>query len=384
MKRIYVDYNATTPVRPEVFEEMKPYFVSRFGNPSSVHSFGQDVAKEINVARESVANLIGADSKEIYFTGCGTESDNLALKGIAFANRDKGDHIITSKIEHRAVLDSGHFLEKAGFRVSYLPVDQDGLISPDVLKNAMTPDTILVSIMHSNNEIGTIEPIKELAKIVKEMGAYFHTDAVQSVGKVPLDVRDLQVDLLSISAHKFYGPKGVGAIFIKKGTKIEPFMHGGHQERRKRAGTLNVPGIVGLGKAAELAKAEISEEQARLVKMRDKLIDGLQSQVKGIRLNGHRTKRLPNNVSFCFEKVEGESILLMLDMEGIAASSGSACTSDTLEPSHVILAIGVPAELAHGSVRFSIGILTVEEDIDYILEKTPPIIERLRTLSPLK
>lgn len=385
MKRIYMDHAATTPTDIEVVKEMEPYFTQKYGNPNSIHSFGQEAREAVEEARKKVAHLIGASPSEIVFTSGGTESDNYAIKGIAWANQKKGNHIITSQIEHHAVLHSCHFLEKHGFKVTYLPVDKYGLIDPDDVKKAITDKTILVTIMHANNEIGTIEPIKDIAKIVKEAGIYFHTDSVQTVGHIPIDVNELEVDMLSMSGHKLYGPNGVGGLYLRKGTRIEPLIDGGGQEKNRRAGTENVAGIVGIGKAAELAKKRLAQgEEDRIVKLRDKLIKEIMNKIENVRLNGHPINRLPGNVNFCFEFIEGESMLLNLDMEGVAASSGSACTSGSLEPSHVLLAIGLPPEIAHGSLRLTLGKDNTEEEVDYVIDILPKIIEKLRALSPFK
>jgi cysteine desulfurase len=367
----------------EVVEAMKPFFTQKYGNPNSIHSFGQEAREAVEEAREKIARLIGANPSEIVFTAGGTEADNYAIKGIAWANQKKGNHIITSQIEHHAVLHSCQFLEKHGFKVTYLKVDKYGLIDPEDVKKAITDQTILVTIMHANNEIGTIEPIKEIGKIVKEAGIYFHTDSVQTTGHIPIEVNDLGVDMLSISGHKLYGPKGVGALYLRKGTKIVNLIDGGAQEKNRRAGTENVTGMVGLGKAVELAEKRLAGgEVDKVVKLRDKLITGIMDQIENVRLNGHSTKRLPGNVNICFEFIEGESMLLNLDMKGVAASSGSACTSGSLEPSHVLLAIGLPPEIAHGSLRLTLGKDNTEEDIDYVLDILPKIIEKLRALSP--
>lgn len=383
MKRIYLDYTATTPTHPEVAKTMLPYFTDVFGNPSSIHSYGQEGKGAIEEARVKVAELIGARDEEIVFTSGGTEADNFALKGVAYANEKKGNHIITSPIEHHAVMETCKFLEKRGFRVTYLPVDRDGLIDPDDVKRAITSETVLISVMHANNEIGTVEPIVEIGKIAREAEVYFHTDAVQTVGHIPVDVDEMRVDLLSLSAHKLYGPKGVGALYIRKGTKLTPFMHGGEQERRRRASTENVPGIVGFGKAVELARQEMSEEAKRLTRLRDQLITGLLERIDHIHLNGHPQMRLPNNVNICVDFVEGESMTLNLDLEGICVSTGSACSSSSLEPSHVLLAIGIPPEQAHGSLRLTSGKWTTEEDIRRVLEVLPRIVAKLRAMSPL-
>ena len=380
-----MDNAATTPTDTEVFKAMNPYFSSKYGNPNSVHFFGQEARDAVENARRHVAHLIGATSGEIIFTGGGTEADNHALKGIAWANQKKGNHIITSKIEHHAVLHACHFLEKHGFRVTYLPVDKYGLINPEEVKSEITDKTILISIMHANNEIGTIEPIREIGRIAKERDIYFHTDSVQAVGHIPIDVNDLEVDLLTMSGHKLYGPNGVGALFIKKGTKIVPLIDGGGQEKNRRAGTENVAGIVGMGKAAELAEKRMFEgEEVKISKLRDKLIEGIMKKVKHVRLNGHPTMRLPGNINLCFEFIEGESMLLSLDMKGVAASSGSACTSGSLEASHVLLAIGLAPEIAHGSLRLSLGKENTEEDVNYVVEILPGIIKKLRDLSPFQ
>ncbi|AZT90032.1 cysteine desulfurase NifS [Caldicellulosiruptor changbaiensis] len=380
---IYFDHAATTPLKKEVLDEMMPYLTEQYGNPSTIYKLGREAKKAIELARERVAKALNAEVQEIFFTSGGTESDNWALKGVAFANKDKGKHIITTTIEHHAVLHPLKYLEGLGFEVTYVPVEPNGIVDPQKVKEAIREDTILISVMLANNEIGTIQPVKEIAKIAKERRIIVHTDAVQAVGQIPVDVKDLGVDLLSLSAHKFYGPKGVGALYIKKGTKIHPFSHGGAQERNRRAGTENVAGIVGLGKAIELATANLTEYASRLQKLRDKLIDGVLSKIDYVRLNGDRYNRLPSNANFSFEFIEGESLLLMLDMKGIAASSGSACTSGSLDPSHVLLAIGLEHEVAHGSLRITLGEDNTEEDIDYLLEVLPEIVSRLREMSPL-
>ena len=383
MKKIYLDYAATTPTDPEVVKAMLPYFTDRFGNPSSIYSFGQESKAAIEKAREKISSFLGAKQEEIIFTSCGTESDNFAIKGTAYANQNKGNHIITSSIEHHAVIKSCKFLEKMGFKITYLPVNKDGLIDLDDVKKAITDKTILISIMHANNEIGTIQPIAEIGKIVKEKEISFHSDAVQTFGHIPVNVDELNVDLLSMSGHKLCGPKGIGALYIRKGTRIVPFMHGGEQEKRRRASTENVPAIVGFGKAVEIAKNSMNEEAKKLTILRDKLIKGIFEKIEHIRLNGHPLKRLPNNVNISIESVEGESLLLNLDMEGIAASTGSACSSSSLEASHVLLALGLSHELAHGSLRFTLGRFTEEKDIDDVLEVLPKIVEKLRSMSPL-
>jgi len=380
---IYLDHAATTAVKPEVLEEMLPYFTEKYGNPSSIYSIGRESRKAIDEARDRVAAALGAKSNEIFFTGSGTEADNWAIKGIAYTNRKKGKHIITTAIEHHAVLHTCQYLESDGFEVTYLPVDKDGLVSPEQVREAIRPDTILISVMFANNEIGTIQPIAEIGKIAREKGVYFHTDAVQAVGNIPINVDELNVDLLSLSAHKFYGPKGVGALYIRKGTKINSFIHGGAQERGRRASTEAVANIVGLGKAIEIATANIDEYNKKLIALRDRTIDEVMSKIPYVRLNGHREKRLPGNVNFSFEFIEGESLLLMLDMKGIAASSGSACTSGSLDPSHVLLAIGLPHEIAHGSLRITFGEENTQEDVDQLMEVLPDIVSRLREMSPL-
>ena len=383
-RRIYMDYSATTPVKKEVVDEMMPYLTNYFGNASSFHSFGREAKEALDKARNQVASLINANANEIYFTAGGTESDNWAIEGVAFANKNKGNHIITSKIEHHGVLHPCEYLEKHhGFEVTYLDVDSEGRVDLEQLKNSIKDTTILITIMFDNNEIGTIQPIKEIAEIAKEHKIVFHTDAVQAAGNINIDVKELGVDLMSMSSHKIYGPKGIGALYIKRGTKLHTFVHGGAQERRKRAGTENIPAIVGYGKAAELAKANMDEHIEKLTKLRTKLIDSILERIPHTRVNGSLTDRLPGNVNFGFEFIEGEGILLLLDMLGIAASSGSACTSGSLDPSHVLMAIGLPHEIAHGSLRLSIGDFTTEEDIDYIIENLPKVIERLRSMSPL-
>ena len=383
MKRIYLDYAATTPMRPEVLEEMQPYLTEIFGNPSSIYSYGHEAKAGMDKARAAVANLLGAREEEIVFTGGGTEADNFAIKGIGFANRSKGNHIITSSIEHHAVLETCQFMETQGFTVTYLPVDKYGMVNPDDVKNTITPETILITIMHANNEIGTIQPISEIGKIAREAGVYFHTDAVQTVGHIPSDVNELNVDMLSTSAHKLYGPKGVGALYIRKGTRIVPLIHGGEQENNRRASTENVAGIVGFGKAAELAKLELEEESARITSMRDRLIDNMVAKVDEIQLNGHPTQRLPNNINLTVAYTEGESIVLNLDLKGICASTGSACTSSSLEPSHVLVAIGLPQEIAYSSFRMTLGKWNTDEDIDRIIQVLPEVISNLGAMSPL-
>ena len=383
MKRIYLDYAATTPTHPEVLKAMLPYFTDVFGNPSSIHSFGQEAQEAVEKARSQASALIGARSQEIVFTGSGTEADNFALKGVALANQGKGNHIITSSIEHHAVSETCKFLEKQGFSLTYLPVDGYGMVDPGGVKKAITGKTILISVMHASNEVGTIEPIAEIGNIAREAEIYLHTDAVQTTGHIPVDVNKLNVDLLSISAHKLYGPKGIGALYIRKGTKISSFIHGGNQERGKRASTENVPAIVGFGKAAEIAQQEMLEEAQKLTVLRDRLIEGILSSIEHTHLNGHPVIRLPNNVNISVEYVEGESMLLSLDLAGVCASTGSACSSAELEPSHVLLAMGLPHLQAHGSLRFSSGKWTAEEDIDQVLNVLPGIVSKLRAMSPL-
>ena len=380
---IYLDHAATTAVNPVVFEKMAPYFLQHYGNPSSIYSIARTAKKAIDDARAAVAEALGANPNEIYFTAGGSEADNWVIKGAATACEIKGRHIITSSIEHHAVLDACGALEKQGFRITYLPVDRNGLVAPEVLAGAMREDTVLVSIMAANNEIGTIQPIKELAAIAKGHGALFHTDAVQSAGAIPLNVAELGVDMLNISAHKFYGPKGVGALYIKKGVKIDRFMHGGAQERGRRAGTENVAGIVGLAEALRIAVSDMDKNRVKLCALRDRTIREIIEKIPHTILNGHPVQRLPNNVNFAFRFIEGESLLLMLDMKGIGASSGSACTSGSLDPSHVLLAIGLPHEIAHGSLRLTFGVDNNDADVDYLLETLPPIVNRLREMSPL-
>lgn len=383
MKSIYLDHAATTATDPEVLETMLPYFHEHYGNPSSIYSMSRVSKNAIENAREIVANALNANPKEIVFTSSGSESDNFAVKGIALAKQQKGNHIITSPIEHHAVLYTCKFLEKNGFTVTYLPVNQDGVVKLDELEKAITPQTILITVMHANNEIGTIQPISRIGEIARKHGITFHTDAVQTFGHIPVNVDDLNVDILSISGHKFYGPKGVGALYIRKGTKITPLIHGGDQEHRRRASTENVPSIIGLGKAVEIAGKVMKNEAIRQTKLRDEFIRTILDNIDDARLNGHPSLRLPNNVNISFEGIEGESILLNLDMEGIAASTGSACSSSSLEPSHVLLSIGLSHEFAHGSVRFSIGKHTTKDDLDYVVKVLPGIVKKLRAMSPL-
>lgn len=383
MNRIYLDYAATTPVHPEVAEAMLPYFSESFGNPSAIYSYGQEAGSVIEKARANVAALIGAREDEIFFLSGGTEADNMALIGAAYANEDKGNHIITTSIEHHAILDTAKFLETKGFTVTRLNVDDQGLVKPSDVQQAITDKTIIISVMTANNELGTIQPIAKIAAIARKAGVLFHTDAVQAAGRIPIDVNEMGVDLLSLSAHKFYGPKGVGAIYIRKGTRLSPIIHGGGQERGRRSGTQNVAGIVGLGRAAELAKKEMAAEAERQEALRDKLIGGILDTIDHSYLNGHPQERLPNNVNISFDYVEGESMCLNLDLKGICVSTGSACSSSSTEPSHVLLALGMPPQQAHGSLRFTLGRLTTEEDIDSVLTELPPIVAKLRAMSPL-
>ena len=383
MDRIYLDNAATTAVSPEVLEAMLPYFTQCFGNPSSIHSTGSDARRAVDAARRQVAGAIGAQPQEIYFTAGGSESDNWAIKGTAFARRNKGNHIITSAIEHHAVLHTCAWLEKQGFEVTYLPVDEFGRVRVEDVEKAITDKTILITIMAANNEIGTIQPIEEIGRLAHDKGILFHTDAVQAIGAMPIDVNAMHIDMLSMSGHKFHGPKGIGALYIRKGVKIDQYLHGGAQERGQRAGTENLAGIVGMGKAIEIATQHLEENARRLTALRDKLIDGILAEIPDVRLNGHRTQRLPNNVNVSVRYVEGEALLLRLDLAGIAGSSGSACTSGSLDPSHVLLAIGLPHEIAHGSLRLSLGTDTTEAEIDEVLDKLPGIVKSLRDMSPL-
>ncbi|MFH1503819.1 MAG: cysteine desulfurase NifS [Candidatus Omnitrophota bacterium] len=380
---IYLDYNATSPLDKRVLEAMMPYYKGNYSNPSSVYSSARQVKEAINLARARVAELINADVQEVIFTSGGTEADNTAIKGIAFKNQAKGRHIVTSKIEHHAVLEPCKFLEEAGFSVTYLDVDEFGLIDLKQLEKSIREDTILVSIMFANNEVGTIQPIKDINSICREKEVYFHTDAVQGVGKVKIDIQELGVDMLSLSSHKFCGPKGVGALYARKGVKFSPLLHGGGHERARRSGTENVAGIAGLGEAAKLAKGEMELEQKRIKFLRDKLETGIMKKISHVKLNGHPTQRLYNTLSVCVKYIEGESMLIDLDAEGICASSGSACTSGSLKPSHVLLAMGISYEVAHGSLRFSLGKYTQEEDVNKVLEVLPSTVERLRKMSPL-
>ena len=382
-KKIYLDNAATTKVRPEVVDAMLPYFTEKFGNPSSVYEFASQNKSAVDEARDVIAKSLGTDGKDIYFTAGGTESDNWALKATAEAYKDKGNHIITSKIEHHAILHTCEYLEKNGFEVTYVDVDENGIIKVEELKKAIRPTTILISVMFANNEIGSIQPIKEIGAIAKEHGILFHTDAVQAYGQVPIDVNEMNIDMLSASGHKLNGPKGIGFLYIRKGLKLRSFVHGGAQERRRRAGTENVPAIIGFGKAAEIAMETMEERTSYEMKLRDMLIDRVLREVPYVRLNGDRHKRLPNNANFSFQFIEGESLLIMLDMQDICASSGSACTSGSLDPSHVLLAIGLPHEIAHGSLRLTLSHETTEEEINYTVEKVKEIVAKLRSMSPL-
>ena len=380
---IYLDNAATTQVYPEVVDAMKPFFTEFYGNPSSIYSFAAEANKAVSKSRETIAKALGAKTDEIYFTGGGSESDNWALKATADAYGNKGKHIITTKIEHHAILHTAEYLEKNGFEVTYLDVDENGVVKLDELKAAIRPDTILISVMTANNEIGTVQPIAEIGKIAKENGVLFHTDAVQAFGHIPINVDEMNIDMLSASGHKVNGPKGIGIMYIRKGVKILSFVHGGSQERLRRAGTHNVPGIVGFGKAIELATNEMDNRIKHETELRDYLIDRVLNEIPYVRLNGHRTDRLPNNANFCFRFIEGESLLILLDQKGICGSSGSACTSGSLDPSHVLLAIGLPHEIAHGSLRLTLSEKTTKEDIDYTVDELKKIIERLRSMSPL-
>lgn len=383
MKRVYLDNAATTRLLPEVLEEMVPYMTELYGNPSSPHDFGQKAASGLSKARQQVANAINADPSEIIFMSGGSEADNTAIRGIAERYSKKGKHIITTAVEHHAVLHTCQLLERNGYEVTYLPVDEYGMVRVDQVREAMRPDTVLVTVMFANNEVGTIMPIAEIGALCHEKGVYFHTDAVQAVGHLPIDVKAMHIDMLSMSAHKFHGPKGVGALYVRRGIVLPPLIYGGAQERNRRAGTENVPGIVGMGKAIEMALDGLDEKAERMKALRDRLIRELPERIPEIKLNGHPTVRLPNNVNFSIKYIEGESILLMLDLNGIAASSGSACTSGSLDPSHVLLAMGLTHEIAHGSVRMTLSDETTEEDIEKVLEVLPMVAERLRKMSPL-
>ena len=382
-KLIYLDNAATTKTAPEVVEAMLPYFTENYGNPSSVYSFASKNKEAISKQRDIIADALGAKANEIYFTAGGSESDNWALKAVAEAYGDKGNHIITTKIEHHAILHTAEYLEKKGFEVTYLDVDEDGIVKLDELKEAIRPETILISVMFANNEIGTIQPIKEIGEIAKEHGILFHTDAVQAFGQVPIKVDEYHIDMLSASGHKLNGPKGIGFLYIRKGVKIRSFVHGGGQERKRRAGTENVPGIIGLGTAVARAVRTMDERMAKETELRNYMIDRILAEIPHTKLNGHRTKRLPNNTNFSFQFIEGESLLIMLDMKGICGSSGSACTSGSLDPSHVLLAIGLPHEIAHGSLRLTLSDETTKEEIDYVIDELKAIVDRLRSMSPL-
>ncbi len=383
MRRVYLDHAATTQPLPEVAEAMMPYLRDIYGNPMSLHDVGIEAKRACEEARGKVAALIGAKPEEIMFTSCGTESNNTALKGIVWANISKGKHIVTTQIEHHSVLNAAKALEKTGLEVTYVPVDKYGLVDPKEIEKAIRKDTVLVSVMHANNEIGTIEPISEIAKVAKAKGTLFHTDAVATTGNIPVNVNELNVDLLSLAANQFYGPKGIGALYIRKGIRIMPLLHGGFQERGLRAGTDNVPGIVGLGKAAELAARDLDKRKKQIIPLRDKLIKGLLGGIKNVYLNGHPTGRLPGNANVSVEFVEGESMLLFLNNAGVMVASGSSCTSQALKVSHVLTAMGIEPALAQGSLLFSLGIDNTEADIDYVLEKMPPIVDNLRKMSPL-
>lgn len=381
--QIYFDHGATTAVRPEVIAKMLPYFGLSYGNPSSVYKLAKSSKYAINSARETIANCINAQADEIYFTGCGSESDNWALKGILSANKNKGNHIITTAIEHHAIISTCEYLEKQGYEVTYVPVDEYGVVNPEDIEKAITDKTVLISVMFANNEIGTIEPIKEIGEIARKHNIYFHTDAVQAVGHIPVDVEEMNIDLLSMSAHKFNGPKGIGALYIKKGVKIDNLIHGGGQEKSKRAGTENVPSIVGMAEALRLSCEEMEEHNKKLIELRDKLISEIQRTIPYVKLNGHPTNRLPSNVNFSFNFIEGESLLLSLDLKGICASTGSACASGSLDPSHVLLGIGLTHEIAHGSLRITLGYENENHEVNYLLQELPGIVEKLRMMSPL-
>lgn len=383
MRKIYLDHNATTPVHPEVLEAMLPFYKDKFGNASSVHEFGREAKTALEESRETLAKMINSAPSEIYFTSGGTESDNLALRGIAVANTKKGKHIITAQTEHHAVLEACKFLKKEGYEITYLQVDKYGFVNPDDLKKNIRDDTILVSIMHANNETGVIQPIEELSRIAKESAVYFHSDTVQSFGKIPIDVQKISLDTLAVSAHKLYGPKGVGAIFIRKGTRIIPMIHGGHHERSRRAGTENIPGIVGLAKATEIASRDMEQQQQHLKNLTESFFKKLTEKIPDLFLNGHPEKRIPSTLNISFKGVEGESIILSLDMKGVAVASGSACTSGALEPSHVLSAMGIDPAIAQSSIRFGFGRENTMQHVDYVVEVLPEIIERLRSMSPI-
>jgi cysteine desulfurase len=383
MRKVYMDYSATSPVDPRVFEAMKPYFLKKFGNSMSLHSWGTEAKEALEDSREKVASLINAEPKDLIFTGSATESDNMVLKGIVFANKDKGKHIIVSSIEHDCIIETAKWLEKQGIEVTYLPVDKYGFVDLYKLEKSIRKDTILVSIMHGNNEVGTIEPLEEIGKICRGKDVYFHTDATQSYGKIPIDVEKMNIDLLTCNAHKVYGPKGVGALYIRDGIEIEPLLHGGGHEFGLRSSTVNVAGIVGFATIAEIQKKEMKSDEEKLIKLRDRLIKE-NLKIEDSHLNGHPTKRLPNNTNFWFAYIEGESLIVHLDINGIAASTGSACSSDSLEPSHVLLAIGLKPEQAHGSLRLTMGKYTTKEDVGYVIHILPEVVEKLRKISPFK
>jgi len=379
---IYLDYNATTPTDPRVVKTMLPYFHDFFANPSSIHGPGQEARKAVEQAREKLAKMLNSKLTEVYFTSGGTEADNLAIKGMAFA-QSKRKKIVFSAVEHHAVLNTCEYMTRFGFEIVKVPVDQYGIVDLNFLEDVVDDNTFIVSVIHANNEMGTIEPVEEISRIVHQHGAVFHTDAVQTVGKIPINIKTMEIDMLSLSGHKFYGPKGIGALICQKGIRFDPLSHGGHHERNKRAGTENVPGVVGLGKACELAMAEMAEDETRIKKLRDRLWNGVNQKVSDLKLNGHPEKRLANTLNFSVRYVEGESLLLSLDMNGICASSGSACTSANLKPSHVLLAMGIPHEIAHGSLRFSLGRFTKDEEIEQVIDVFPGIVEKLRSMSPL-
>ncbi len=383
MRKVYLDYSATTPVKDEVLQEMIPYFTQNFGNPSSLYTLGLEAKAALDKAREQVAGLINADAKEVFFTGCGSEADNWALTGVANALKDKGNHIITTKIEHHAMLHTCEFLEKNGYEVTYLDVEADGTVRPETLEAAITDKTILISVMFVNNEVGTIEPIKELAAIARKHKILFHTDAVQALANVPIDVKDLGIDLMSMSAHKIYGPKGVGAMFMRKGLRLPSFIHGGAQEMGRRAGTENLAGIVGFGKAAEMARENLENHIKHCSELRNYLVERVTSEIPDTFVNGSMEHRHPGNANITFKYIEGESILLLLDYKGISVSTGSACSSKSLKPSHVLEALGVPVEMIHGTVRFTVGDFTTKEDIDYVVDSLKEVVEKLRQLSPV-
>lgn len=380
---IYLDHAATTPMDPQVIRAVREYEEKWYGNPATLYELGTKSEQAVEEARAKVASVLGCRPEEVYFTSGGTESDNWAVKGVAFSHQKKGKHLVTSQAEHHAVLDTCKFMERIGWEVTYVPVDSTGTVDPQDVRKAIRPDTVLVSIMHANNEVGTVEPVAEIGKIAREHDVLFHTDAVQTVGKVPVNVDKLGCDLLSLTGHKFYGPKGVGAMYLRRGVRIERHMHGGAQERNRRAGTHNVPGIVGLGKAIELASADMDAEARRLTELADRLKNGLLERIPDVRYNGHSSRRLPGNVHICVEGIEGEAMLLCLDVEGVCCSSGSACTTGSLDPSHVLLAMGIPAEVAHGSVRFTLGRENTTEQIDRVLEVFPGIVKKLRAMSPI-